>query len=457
MTASPLSFPVYVGLFLAQWLAVACNAFLDIEYGSFAREMLFWAIVFGGTSIVGWRQIHWLSGAGKVWQKAVLFIGFLLFVLVFMPIWGMPRAGLYLLAMLQASYNCVTTGRREMNLGLLVSLAIVLFAASHYRADWTMLFYLAPYIVSVVFCLVAEQVQRRGADLQRLSLGRPSSQGQGAAILAATAAIVLIGGGLYLITPQINWPYLEWRFGQVSLQNPGGDIEQAGSGGQTGSGQPAEKAGGEQQQAAGGGEGTGQQWQAGNRWPSPADMRTAAKRVNMPAWQAAAINRIADLSESAQQALVPAVAVIFDWWEWLKQWLREHWLAALLGLLALILLAIFLAFGALLREIPWILWLITQWDYLRLGVIGRHTGGETAARQYYRAMSRLFALHDVPRADTANTREYLAQISRRHRDARRSAAEITGLFEAARYGDKPLADAHIRRMRQLYRTIYRQL
>ncbi|WP_020481199.1 DUF4129 domain-containing protein [Methylomonas sp. MK1] len=338
-----------------------------------------------------------------------------------------------------------------MNLGLLVSLAIVLFAASHYRADWTMLFYLAPYIVTVVFCLVAEQVQRRGADLQRSSLGRPGSQGQGAAILAATAAIVLIGGGLYLITPQINWPYLEWRFGQVSLQNLGGDIEQAGSGGQTDSGQPAEKAGGEQQQASGGGEGDS------SRWPSPADMRAAAKRVHMPAWQAAAINRIADLSESAQQALVPAVAVFFDWWEWLKQWLREHWLAAILGLLAVILLAILLAFGALLREIPWVIWLISQWDYLRLGVIGHHAGGETAARQYYRAMSRLCALHDVPRADTANTREYLAQISRRHRDARRSAAEFTGLFEAARYGDKPLADAHIRRMRQLYRAIYRQL
>ncbi|MBD9355861.1 DUF4129 domain-containing protein [Methylomonas albis] len=457
MNASRLNFSVYLGLFLAQWLAVVCNAFLDIEYGSFAKEMLFWGVVFGITLFVGWRQSHRTTAVGKVWQKGVLFFGLLLFVFAFMPLWGLPRAGLYLLAMLQASYNCVTTGRREMNLGLLVSLAIVLFAASHYRADWTLLFYLAPYIVVVVFCLVAEQIQRRGQDLKRLSLGTPSSQGQGAAILAATAVIVMMGGGLYLITPQINWPYLDWRFGQVSLHDSGGDTEQFGSGSQTGSGQPAEITASDQPPGTSGGDGEGQPLLAGSRWPSPAEMRAAAKRIHMPAWQAAAINGMANFSESAEQVLTPVAAVVFDWWEWLKHWLREHWLAALLGLLALILLAIFLAFGALLREIPWVLWLITQWDYLRLGVIGRHARGETAAHQYYRAMSRLFTLHDVPRADTANTREYLAQISRRHRDARGSAAEITGLFEAARYGDKPLADAHIRRMRQLYRTIYRQL
>jgi len=455
MSASPLHFSLYLGLLAAQWLAIACNAFLDIEYGSFAREMLFWAVAFGGTLIVGWRQSRRATAAGKAWQKGMLFFGLLLFVFVFIPMWGMPRAGLYLLAMLQASYNCVTAGRRELNLSLLISLATVLFATAHYRADWTMLFYLAPFIVAEVFCLVAEQIQRRGDDLRRLSLGRPSSQGQGAAILAATVVLVLAGSSLYLLTPQINWPYLEWRFGQVSLGHPGGDIEQAGSGGQTGAGRPTEKTGGEQQAGSGGS--GGEQLLPGSRWPSPAEMRAAGKRVNMPAWQAAAINGIADLSESMQQTLTPVAMRVFDWWEWLKQWLREHWLAAMLGLLALILLAILLAFAALLREIPWVIWLLSRWDYLYLAVIGRHAGGEPAARQYYRAMTRLFALHDMPRSDTVNTREYLSQIGRRHRDVRQSAAEMTVLFEQARYGAEPVSTPHIQRMRQLYRGIYRRL
>lgn len=455
MTASPLHFPIYLGLLAAQWLALACNAFLDIEYGSFAREMLFWAVAFGGTLLVGWRQSRRATAAGKAWQKGVLFFGLLLFVFVFMPMWGMPRAGLYMLAMLQASYNCVTISRRELNLSLLISLASVLFATAHYRADWTMLFYLAPYIVAVVFCLVAEQIQRRGDDLRRLSLGRPSSQGQGAAILAATVVLVLAGSSLYLLTPQINWPYLEWRFGQASLGHPGGDIEQAGSGGQTGAGQPTEKTGDQQQAGSDGG--GGEQMLPGSRWPSPAEMRAAGKRVNMPAWQTAAINGIADLNEAVQQTLTPVAVRVIDWWEWLKQWLREHWLAAILSLLALMLLAILLAFAALLREIPWVVWLLSQWDYLCLGVIGRHAGGEPAARQYYRAMARLFALHDMPRAATVNTREYLSQIGRRHRDVRQSAAEMTVLFEQARYGAEPVSIPHIQRMRQLYRGIYRQL
>lgn len=455
MSTSPLHFSLYLGLWAAQWLALACNAFLDIEYGSFVREMLFWAVAFGGTLLVGWRQSRRASALGKAWQKGVLFFGLLLFLFVFMPLWGMPRAGLYLLAMLQASYNCVTVGRRELNLSLLISLAAVLFATAHYRADWTMLFYLAPFVVAVVFCLVAEQIQRRSDDLRRLSLGHPSSQGQGAAILAATAVLVLAGSSLYLLTPQINWPYLEWRFGQASLGHSGGDIKQAGSGGQTGAGQPTEKTG-DQQQAGSGGSG-GQQMLPASRWPSPAEMRAAGKRLHMPKWQAAAINGIADLSEAVQQTLTPVAVRVIDWWEWLKQWLREHWLAAILSLLALMLLAILLAFAALLREIPWVVWLLSQWDYLCLGMIGRHAGGEAAARQYYRAVTRLFALHDMPRADTANTREYLAQIGRRHRHVRQSAAEMTVLFEQARYGAEPVSNPHIQRMRNLYRGIYRQL
>lgn len=454
MTAAPLNFSAYLGLFAALLLSVACNAFLDIQYGSFSREMIFWSVIFGWTLLIGWRQNRKPTASGKAWQKGVLFFGLFLFFFVFLRMWDMPRAGLYLLAMLQASYNCVTTGRRQLSLGLLVSLALVLFATSHYRADWTMLFYLAPYVVAVVFTLVAEQIHRRGDDLRKLSLGQPGSQGQGAAILAATAAILLVGGGLYLLTPQVSWPYLEWRYGQISPRNLGGDLEQQGASGQNGAGKPVDGAGGGQNQAPGGG---GQELLPGSRWPTPGEMRAAAKRPNMPGWQAKIIEQLADTSESLQQTLQPAVAAVIDWWEALKQWLQEHWLAALLGFLALLLLIILVAFGALLREVPWIAWLLMQWDYLRLGVLARHADGERGAIQYYRAMARLFGLQDVPHSATINTREYLMQIGRRHRDLHRSAAEFTLLFEQARYGARPLDRAGIQRMRRLYRELYRRL
>jgi hypothetical protein len=133
-----------------------------------------------------------------------LFFGIFLFLVVFLRLWGMPRAGIYFLAMLQASSNCVMVTHRQINLGLLVSLTLVMFAASHYRADWTMLFYLAPYLIAAVFTLVAEQIHSQSNDLQQISLGRPSRHGQRAAILAATASILVIGMVLYFITPQVN-------------------------------------------------------------------------------------------------------------------------------------------------------------------------------------------------------------------------------------------------------------
>jgi hypothetical protein len=445
MTQKPLSFSVYLGLFAAQWLAVACNAFLDIQYGFFWLELIFWFVVFGWTLLVGWQQNYQSSASGKAWQKGVLFFGLFLFFVVFLRMWGMPRAGLYLLAMLQASYNCITTGRRQLSLGLLVSLALVLFATSHYRADWTMLFYLLPYVIAVVFTLVAEQIHRRDDDLRRLSLGKPSSQGQGAAILAATAAILLVGGGLYLLTPQVSWPYLQWQYGQVVPYQSGGELEQdagAGGGGQSGI-----------SHGAGGAAGL----LPGSRWPTPAEMRAAAKRQNMPRLQAKAIEQLADVSESMQQLLQPVVVTVIDLWEALKQWLKAHWLAVLSSLLALLLLSLLIAFAALLRELPLITWLLMQWDYLQLGILARHADGERGASQYYQAMVRLFALQDVPRSATVNTREYLLQIGRRHQDAHKHAAEITRLFEHARYGARPLDQQKIERMRQLYRSLYQRL
>lgn len=453
MTKSALFAPLYLSLFAAQLSAVACNAFLDIGYGSFEREMLFWTVVFGITLYVGWGQSLKPAALGGVWQKGVLFFGLALFILVFLPLWGLPRAGLYLLAMLQASYNCVTTSKRQLHLGLLVSLALVLFAASHFRADWTMLFYLAPYLAAAVFTLAGEQIHSRENDLREASLGRLDSKGQVPAILAATVAILVMGGGLYLLTPQVSWPYLEWRFGQPVLRNPDGGVEQDSGRAQTGANKPDYGGEAEQNQGLGSGK---QPVFLGGQWPSPRDMRAAARRPHMPRWQAAAINRAADFSESAQQVLQPILTGLFDWWEWLKRWLREHWFALLLGLLAVILATMLLALRAWIREIPWVVWLLSRWDYLNLGIFGRHAFGETGARQYYRAMERLFALTSLPRAETVNTREYLIDIRRRHReDIQRSATELTGLFERARYGGQPVGAQSLLRMRQLYRELYR--
>ena len=235
--------PVFLGLYGALVLAIACNAFLDIQYGSFTVEVVLWAGLFAYTLRVGWKQHGQVSDFGRGRQKAVLIVGLILTVVFFMPVWGFPRAGLYLLGILQASMNCVTATRRNLYMGLLVSIVMVIFAASHFRADWTMLFYLVPYIAAVVFTLVAEQISRRTEELGADGKNPGNASGQGAAIAAATATILLVGGVLYAVTPQVSVSSLYWKYGQagnVSLlgKTPGGgqtgEIGQGGPGNLTG-------------------------------------------------------------------------------------------------------------------------------------------------------------------------------------------------------------------------------
>lgn len=163
------------------------------------------------------------------------------------------------------------------------------------RADWTLLFYLLPYTVAVVFTLVSEQVSRRAEDLRAASLGQAMTRGQGAAIAAATGAILLLAASLYLVTPQLTWPALYWRYGQLSnLGLLGGPLER-GAGGQSngppadGQAPPGNASAGAGSPAPGAGSGDGQAGEAGEQlsgsgWPTPAQMREAARRRSSIRW-----------------------------------------------------------------------------------------------------------------------------------------------------------------------------
>lgn len=451
MNPTAISSPAYLGLYAALLLSVACNAFLDIQYDTFGREMFFWALVFGWTLFVGRSQSRRAKPPGTTWQKITLVLGIFLLLVLFIPLWGFPRAGLYFLAMLQASGNCVTVTRRQLNLGLLVSLALVIFAAADYRADWTMLFYLIPYVAAVIFTLVAEQIHVQNNELQQTRLGRPGKQGQGLAILAATASVLVLGFGIYLITPQVDWPYLEWRYGQIFPQHSGGDLEQPGANNHDENGSKAKDSEvGEGQSPASGG---GHALFPGNRWPTPAEMRAAAGNRHLPKWQSAMIQKAANLTEVAQQTLKPVI----DLWELLKRWLKEHWKTMMLSLIGLMLLAVLLAFAALLKEVSWLNWLLMHWEYLCFGLLPLHASGERGARQYYKAMVRMLSLYDLPRPLTANTQEYLRLISRTRKELRPYATDMTALFEQARYGQDPIDRNSLARMRVLYRETYRKL
>ena len=456
-------FPAYVGLFASLMLALACNAFLDIKYGIFGVEIVFWAAVFGWTLLVGWRQHGQADDRGAGQQKMVLLIGFALTILVFIPTWGFPRAGVYILGILQASMNCVTTTRRQLHFGLLVSAVMVMFAAAHYRADWTMLFYLVPYIVAVVFTLVSEQISRRAQDLREASLGTPDPAGQGLAIAAATALILALAGFLYMLTPQPSWPYLFWRWGQptnIGFTNDPGEPGRAGR-------QPGGDAGQGQGGAGGSGAGTGggrpEEGDAGLElmpqwsWPDAQKMREAARRPGMPGWQSGLIERLADAEEWVGKTCSPLKDEIEELLKKLAEWLREHRAAIAGALFALLALALLAALYRLLREVRAATWVRTRFDYLRLVAFDGSAPGASGGGQFYRALERLFALRETPRRADANAREFLREATEFRPHLRPQAAELIGLFERCRYGEKAPDGLERQRMRELYRALFREL
>lgn len=452
----PLTYtPAYLGLFASLLLALACNSFLDIKYGSFATEVIIWAGMFAFSLSVGWRQKGESDARGEQFKKIFLILGFVGLILWFIPMWGFPRAGLYFLAALQAAQNCVLTNRRQLYFGLLVSLVMVMFAATHFRADWTMLFYLMPYVVAVVFTLVAEQVSRRTEDLRQASLGHMVKQGQGTAIAAATAVILLSGGLIYLATPQVTWPYLEWRYGQLSTLGFLNESDQ--------SPQPEGGSGGQQQGDGGeGAQGGGASGMNGRtlterEWPTPDEMREAAKRPGMPEWQSKTMMQMADAGEFIQKTMQPLMESLQSAWDQLKAWLAEHRIAlwaTVIGLLIAVLLAVLYFLS---REIRVVIWLRSRYDYFRLGIFAHHQTGAAGARQYYLAMERLFAVADNPRLPAQNTREYLRDITHYRDHLWRSASELTQVFEQSRYGQLEPNEAQLRTLREHYRLIFKAL
>jgi len=439
----PLNYlPAYLGLFAAQTLALACNAFLDIQYGGFTTEVMLWAVVFALTLHTGWRQHGEATEKGRRRMRNWLLFGALISVIVFIPMWGFPRAGLYMLAMLQVAYNCVTTTRRHLHLGLLISVVMVLFAASHYRADWTMLFYLLPYVAAVVFTLVAEQINRTAGELRRQSLGHHVIGAQGVAIGAATLVILVLCLVLYALTPQVTWHSLYSKWGQVGNTSL---VKGEGQDGAAG-GAPADGRGGRGSSGADG---------RGAGWLSPGEMRKAAARTGMPEWQRAAINSMADTGEWLAATMKPVMQSLQEIWQSLKKWLNENRDAIAKLVLLLCFMALLLALWRLMREAKSGVWLLTRLDYLRLGLMGAPAADAAAARRYYRAMERLFLLQDMQRGLSVNAAEYLAEISRFHRSMRKELSEITRLFEDIRYGQRPATEAQVGRMRELYRQVYR--
>jgi Ca2+/Na+ antiporter len=465
--------PAYIGLFATLVLAVASNAYLDIQYGGFGVEVMVWATVYFFTLRVAWGQRGVVSEHGQSRQKLWLAIGMLMTLVLFLPMWGLPRGGLYALAALQASMNCVTVDRRTFMMAITVSAVMVMFATMHHRADWTMLFYLVPYLFAVVFTLVAEQVSRRVQEVQQDGRDSHAVGSQGISIVAAAATLLAVALILFALTPQVTWLSLKWKYGQLSnigflnSKEKGADGGTSESGGAEGGTEDAQRAagaggkepGGDQDIAhgeAGQSLGDGYRESLGPQfnWPTLGEMREAAKRPGMPQWQSRTIRQAAELVEMTAVTFQPIKLGLDELKNDAKQWLQENRQDVLRAIFMMIILMLLIAAWILFREARLGLWLRSRWDYLRLGLLWHYPSGRAGADQYFRALERLLDVQGLARPSTMNTREYLSRLSRRYDFVEHEVTEIILLFEKTRYGDSNPSASELKQIRLHYRQIY---
>jgi hypothetical protein len=188
--------------------------------------------------------------------------------------------------------------------------------------------------------------------------------------------------------------------------------------------------------------------------PTIAEMREAAGRPGMPQWQSSAITGLADLAAALDSVLTPVFNGLQDAWNNFKEWLQQHRQEIAQSIFSLIIIALIIAAWRLLKELRVGMWLVVRFDYLRFGMLGHRTSGRAGAQQIYRAMERIIDLQGVPRPPRVNAREYLARIAHRYGHVRHEIAELTQIFERARYGADEPQSAELKRMRELYREIF---
>ena len=116
-------------------------------------------------------------------------------------------------SVLQAANNSQPLTRKNLYYGMVIAVAAVLFASAHLRAEWPMLFYILPFLIVVVFTLIAEQVSHQAAESRTRSVGRTAQGREWVAIVSASGVILLLAAVLYALVPQASWRELEWRFG----------------------------------------------------------------------------------------------------------------------------------------------------------------------------------------------------------------------------------------------------
>jgi hypothetical protein len=200
--------PVYGAVFFV--LVIAVSAVVSEAESSAASVIAtsFWALFCGVGLFAGWRYRATQSEAIKIASNviaglaAVLFLGGLVAV-------GIEKAFLILLIGIQAARNFTLSTRKDFYYSYVISLVLVLHAASASK-DTLFLLYLIAYVLAIMFALMADHVdetlsQAQGGDREFL-VNKMSLPVKGVGLAALTMALAVV---LYLFVPRPPTPMIQ--------------------------------------------------------------------------------------------------------------------------------------------------------------------------------------------------------------------------------------------------------
>lgn len=437
---SPLThLPTYVGVWAVLCLGIACNLMVNLRAFAFTPALVIFAVACAITLLVGWRQQGIESESGRKARKITTVCGAIATLIVLLPMFGMPLAGVYVMALLQLAENCVMVTRRHVYRALLISAGMVIFACMQYRANWTLFIYLLPYVVAVTFTLVASQISQRMQNVRVLASGAASKRAQGMAMASATATILAAGLLIYSISPQVTWPFMKQQVQILSGEGPL-SFEQF----EETSTSPLGRVLGNLAKRL--------PW---TKWPDEDEVVAVLQDAELPEWQKELIESVATAGRQAITAVSEATKSLSDALTDLRDWMKKNKALVAKILLALLIAALLLGFLVLFREGRPLLWLRTKFDYWYLVRLRRFTASRQSAQVFFCATERLMALRVLEREPDWTARQYAARIAAMSRPDTPVMSVITKEFELARYGTAAVTAESIERMCQAYAQLVR--
>ncbi|MDI6764104.1 MAG: DUF3488 and transglutaminase-like domain-containing protein [Thermodesulfobacteriota bacterium] len=234
---------VYLSAYLLLLTAVLSVINIGETMAPFLLKSLFWAVIYGVGLIVGWNYRQKQKVVLKVISIIFLVIVFLVSLLVYLRL-GWDKMFLTFLIGIQGARNFTLTNRRDLYFAYLISLVLVLYAASMSK-ETSFLFYLVLYVLAGMFALMTDHLDEklghaRGGDkavlMKRMNL---PVKGGGLAVVTLSLALVI-----YLIVPRFPSPHFRTfpvKEGGTISKGEKGKTEQPKTGGKRGGIRPNDK------------------------------------------------------------------------------------------------------------------------------------------------------------------------------------------------------------------------